>query len=219
MTVSRLRGVPPGRAGRLWLQRRLDTAERGAVLLDQKHRILRAEQQRLVILEEATRVEWERAARDAATWAARAGIVAGRDGLRAPPGAEPWDVTVTWTSLMGVRYAADATCRPPPADPSAPPPSGSAAAVAAQRHGLAVEAAVRHAVAASAVRGVEAELARTRRRRRAIEDRWLPRLRVALTELTLALEDQEHDDAVRRRWSAMRPAGQLHHSEVQEAER
>ena len=35
--------VPPGRAGRLWLQRRLETARRGAGLLDRKLRILQAQ--------------------------------------------------------------------------------------------------------------------------------------------------------------------------------
>ena len=42
--MSTVRRVPPGRAGRLWLQHRLAVAQRGADLLDQKLRILRSEQ-------------------------------------------------------------------------------------------------------------------------------------------------------------------------------
>ena len=39
--------VPPGRAGRLWLQRRLQVARRGADLLDRKLRLLADELGRL----------------------------------------------------------------------------------------------------------------------------------------------------------------------------
>lgn len=47
-------GVPPGRAGRLWLRRRLAAAERAVELLERKLRILRAEQDRLALLAQRT---------------------------------------------------------------------------------------------------------------------------------------------------------------------
>jgi V/A-type H+/Na+-transporting ATPase subunit D len=70
---------------------------------------------------------------------------------------------------------------------------------ARQAHAAALEAAVRHAAAAEALRVIEAETLATRYRLRAIEDRWIPRLEQALTEVTLALEEQELADAARLR--------------------
>ena len=52
--------VPPGRAGRLWLRARLDVAERGVSLLEQKVRILGDERRRLRALTEDTGRDWER---------------------------------------------------------------------------------------------------------------------------------------------------------------
>ena len=39
MSTQAVRGQPPGRAGRVWLQRRLDVASRGATMLETKLRI------------------------------------------------------------------------------------------------------------------------------------------------------------------------------------
>ena len=61
MTTA-LRGLPPGRAGRLWLQRRLDVATRGGDLLEQKLRILVAEEEAYTLQSERTRAAWESAA-------------------------------------------------------------------------------------------------------------------------------------------------------------
>jgi vacuolar-type H+-ATPase subunit D/Vma8 len=43
------------------------------------------------------------------------------------------------------------------------------------------------------------EVALTRRRLRAIERRWIPRLEAALADLEAALEQQEREDRVRLR--------------------
>jgi len=66
-------------------------------------------------------------------------------------------------------------------------------------HGAALEAAVRHAAAAKALRVVEAEPLATRHRLCAIRDRWIPQLEQALAEVTLAIEEQELADATRLR--------------------
>src|SRR5207344_2001180 len=74
--------VPPGRAGRLWLMRRLEVGRRGAEVLDQKRGTLLRERLRLAgQLAEADR-EWERAAAAAAAWNARAWAAAGPRALR-----------------------------------------------------------------------------------------------------------------------------------------
>ncbi len=205
--MTAIRGLPSGRAGRVWLQRRLAAAEKGAALLDHKLRILRMEHQRLVLIEERTRAEWEQAAREAELWSIRAAVQGGRRAFRLaapPPDAE---ARITWSYLMGVRYPSEGELLPAVADPGAPPPAGAALVVAADRHRRALDAACRHAVARRGTREMEAEMLATRRRVRAIEDRWLPRLRAAHDELTVALEEQEHSDAVRLRWSAGRGAG------------
>ena len=54
--------IQPGRAGRLWLLRRLDVARRGADVLDQKRQTLLREQERLAKRLAETTTEWERRA-------------------------------------------------------------------------------------------------------------------------------------------------------------
>ncbi|MFF8908316.1 V-type ATP synthase subunit D [Streptomyces olivaceoviridis] len=46
------------------------------------------------------------------------------------------------------------------------------------------------------------ETVRTRRRVRALRRHWIPRLRDVLAVADLALEEAEHEEAVRRRWAA-----------------
>ena len=83
---------PPGRSGRLWLARRLETVRRGAGVLDQKRRALLVEERRLAAEAGAAAEEWERAARIAGRWSRRAALLAGerqfalvRAHTRAPP--------------------------------------------------------------------------------------------------------------------------------------
>jgi V/A-type H+-transporting ATPase subunit D len=205
--MPRLRHLPPGRAGRTWLLRRLAVAEHGADLLDQKLRLLHAERQRLSVHAQRTGETWQAAARVADTWLVRAALLGGQRGIRLATAPATAEVQVTWTDLMGVRYPSEVRCTAAPSDPGAAPPDNAALVAAAEAHRRAVEAAAGHAAAAAAVRVLEAEEVATRRRLRAIEDRWIPRLQRALEQIQLGLEEQEHAEGVQLRWAAARQQG------------
>ncbi|HEY7260215.1 MAG TPA: V-type ATP synthase subunit D [Trebonia sp.] len=187
--------VPPGRAGRLWLQRRLRVARRGAELLDRKLRILQGELGGLRSAAASAAAEWERCSAEAERWQLRASLLDGQRAVRLGADGQLANVTISYAATMGVRHPAGATCAiPPPATWDGP-----AMAETRHAHRAALTAAVRYATAAEALRAVEAEASTTRYRLRAIRDRWIPRLEQALTEITLALEEQELADAVRLR--------------------
>ncbi len=203
-TVARVLHAPPGRAGRLWLQHRLATAQQGADLLDHKLRVLRAERERLALVQERTATAWEAASRDADAWLLRGVLVGGERAVRLGSDQAPADVEIVWEQQMGVHYPAEATCTlPEPAADS--PPMGNAAMVTARDcHRRALHAAVQHAAVEAAGRILEVEERATRRRLRAIEERWIPRLRQALAEVQLKLEEDEHADGVRLHWASGR---------------
>lgn len=205
--MTRLRRVPPGRAGKLWLRRRLGVAQRGADLLDHKLRILHAERQRLVLLIARTAAAWDTASREADGWLLRGALLGGQRAVRLAQDGQLADVEITWAQSMGVRYPARATCALPEPGLSTRLPSNAALDAAREAYRRAVEAAIEHAVAEAAFRVVEMEEAATRRRLRAIEDRWVPRLQQALAEVQLGLEEQEHAEGVRLRWAVARGQG------------
>ncbi|WP_344056835.1 hypothetical protein, partial [Sphaerisporangium rubeum] len=74
--------VPPGRAGRLWLRRRLATAARGLVLLDRRLRLLGAERDRLAELAARTGERWTAALAEAEIWTSRVAALGGERALR-----------------------------------------------------------------------------------------------------------------------------------------
>lgn len=195
---------PPGRGGRLWLQRRLATARRGAELLDLKLRILRREELRFAALAERTGEQWDRQVAEAERWLLRAAAVAGERGVRPDALAEAASVDVTWASVMGVRYPASASCRPATPAPGGAVSASAAVPLAAEAYRDALVAGVEHAVAAAAARVVAAEVTVTGGRLRAIEDRWVPELEAALHALELSLDELERGDGVRLRWAAGR---------------
>jgi V/A-type H+-transporting ATPase subunit D len=194
MSAARL-AVPPGRAGRLWLERRLQVAHRGASLLDRKLRILQNELDRLRGAAGQTAREWESSCADADRWLLRAALLGGQRAIRLSGGGQPADVTISYAVTVGSRHPADATCDIPEPDRW----EGPALARARQAHRAALAAAVRHAVAMEALRVIEAETLITRYRLRAIRDRWIPRLEQALAEVTFAVEEQERADGARLR--------------------
>lgn len=196
--------VPPGRAGRLWVERRLRAAGRGADLLDRKLHILQAELDTRRRSAELTRQEWERCCAEAEEWLLRATLLGGERVIRLAAEEGAAEVRISYVVTAGVRYPDGGSCivRQPV------PWAGAATAEARRAHQAALEAAVAHAAAAAALRLIEAEVTVTRYRLRAIQDRWIPRLEQARTEITFALDELERADQARlRRRSAYRGPG------------
>ena len=198
--------VPAGRAGRPWLARRIEVAERGAEVLEQKRQALLREQARLEgTLAEAARA-WDEQARLAATWLRRAAVLSGERPLAlarqyAPSAAR---VELEWRNALGVVYPANARVELPE-PPRLAALGGSAALVsAATAHRDALRAAARFAAERAARDRIGAELERTNRRLRAIERIWLPAHEGALAELELSLDEGEREEAARRRWIGRR---------------
>jgi len=200
-TARRIRGVPPGRAGLLWLRHRLAMAQRAAELLERKLRILHIEMERLTLLEQRTREVWSRENRAAQLWAGHTVLLGGDRAVRLASPQAPATVTISSATSMGVRYPSDAVCTPPEPELAAGSMSNAALSLAVDCHRRALDAAVQHAATSAARRIVEAEHASTKLRLRGLEERLIPRLQDATSELALELEESEHADAVRLRWS------------------
>jgi len=191
--------VPPGRAGRMWLERRLDVARRGADVLDRKLRILQGELERFRAAGAQTEQDWNSCCAEAEQWLLRAALLGGQRAIRLAAAGGPADVQISYAITMGVRHPAGATC-----SPAAGPDSwaGPAVAAAQRAHQRALAAAVAHAAAAAALRIIEGEVVATRYRLRAIKDRWIPRLEQARAEVAFALDEQERADGARLRLAA-----------------
>ncbi len=202
--MGELRRVPPGRAGRLWLVKRLRAGRLAADLLDRKLQVLHIELERFRLLEERTRERWQKASREADAWIVRAAVLGGQRDVRLSAPQDRASVAISWASVMGVRYPVEATCRVPEAGTTDRGPGSAALVAATVAYREAVEAAVAHAAADTASRVVEAEIAATRRRLHAITDRWIPRLERALRVLTHDLDETERAETFRLRWAASR---------------
>lgn len=188
--------VPPGRAGRLWLDRRLASAGRAADLLDRKLRILQGELSVLRESAERTRQDWHQRAAAADRALLIAAILGGQRATRLAAAPGHARVEILFTTTIGITRPADGTVAPPPGpDPWA----GQTVDQARQAHREALSAAVRHAAAARAVNVIEAEATATRYRLRAIRDRLIPGLEQARAEVVLALDELERADAARLR--------------------
>lgn len=200
--MTGVRGLPPGRAGRTWLSRRLLTARHGASLLDRKLRILRPERDRFRAAAEAAALHWAQVLDGAEQWALRASLLAGNGALRPPYDGTPALVDLQWSAVMGARYPSGARLDLPSRPPGAALPASSAVVCATAAYRDALAAAVDAAVALGAARVLDDELAATRFRLRAVQDRWIPRLETAASALDLALAEAEGADAVRLRLAA-----------------
>jgi V/A-type H+-transporting ATPase subunit D len=198
--------APPGRAGRLWLVRRLEVARRGVEVLDQKRQTLLREQQRLAETLAHSAGEWELKAREAAAWNERALAIAGERRLRlaAAPVAARCSVEVEWRNALGTVFPAGASVRPGPPRDVVAVGGGSVVALAAGAHAAAVAAAADYAAARAAHEAIAAELQATTRRQRAIERRWIPEHEAALHRAELALDEREREDIARVRWAVDR---------------
>lgn len=203
MTGARI-VAPPGRAGRLWLERRLHAARRGADLLDRKLRILQAD---LAVLQDAARQaeqDWRAAAAAADQALLIASVLGGHRGVQLAAGQGYADVRIRFTVTMGVRRPSEATCTAP----DGPLPWASPQLVLArQAHQAALEAAVSYAAAARALEATAAETATTRVRLRAISGRLIPGLEQARDQVMLAIDELERADGARVRRAGL---GGLH---------
>jgi V/A-type H+/Na+-transporting ATPase subunit D len=197
--------IPPGRAGRLWLLRRLESAQRGAEVLDQKRQTLLGERQRLTVELAAARAEWDARAGAAVTWNARASAIAGQRLLRLAALQRParTAVHVSRRNVVGVVVPAAATVEPGGA-PDFVALGGAGVALAGRAHADALAAAAAYAAARAAHDAIQAELTATTRRLRAIERRWIPEHEAALRTLELTLEESELTDITRARWASGR---------------
>jgi V/A-type H+/Na+-transporting ATPase subunit D len=189
--------VPPGRAGRMWLRRRLATANRGREQLDRKLRILQPELQRQRIRAARSHEEWDEACERARRWTTRVALLSGQDAFRHAAAHGPATVELGWATSMGVTYPRSAELTVPADPPEVLDDAAVAPAVDASREALL--AGVRAAAADEAVRRIEAEIAVTRRRLRALDDRWIPWLTQRLAALEVSLEQAEHEDGIRLR--------------------
>jgi V/A-type H+-transporting ATPase subunit D len=198
--MTAFRSMPPGRAGRVWLQRRLALAQASASLLERKLKVLRSEESHYRLLAQRSGEEWDKQCRTAESALLRAALIGGRRGLRAGVDG-PVEVSVTWAVKMGTRHPQEATCRWP--DPGSDAAGVPDVAVIGARDRLrtAVAAAVDHAVAQEAFDAISREVALTSHRLRAVEDRWIPRLVEALRALDLALDENERAEGARMRWA------------------
>ncbi|MFS4092977.1 V-type ATP synthase subunit D [Streptomyces sp. AF1A] len=198
----RARRVPAGRAGRLRLRRSLATAVRGADLLERKLRLLLDREHRArQAAEEAGRV-WRHRLAEAETWLVRGVLLGGESALAEAVPAERARVDVQWGALMGVYHPAAVGWTDPVRSPWERTPSNTALAHAETAYRAAARAAAELAAHQAAAELLAAEAVRTRQRVRALRRHWIPRLLDELAAADLALEEAEHEEAVRRRRAA-----------------
>ncbi|GAA4077346.1 hypothetical protein GCM10022214_38830 [Actinomadura miaoliensis] len=198
-------GTPSGRAGRLWLRHRLDTAEHAVDLLQRSLRVMRDERERMRLRAARTEAEWRTRCAEAEALVLRATLVCGRRALPLATPAEHAHVTIDHAVTMGVRHPAHATCTAPHEHSRAP--DGLAFASARRACQDALQAACAHAATTTALAALDREITATRQRLRATERRWLPHLRIALAQIEFVLEEQEREDKARlRRGTAREPA-------------
>lgn len=195
--------APPGRAGRIWLLRRLEIARRGVEVLDQKRQALLREQQRLAADLAGIARAWDLKAREATAWNDRALALAGERRLRLAALHTPVEcrVEVEWRNTLGTVFPAAASVGFGPAPDLVALGGGAGVALAARAHAEAVAAAAAAATAQAAYDAVTAELTATTRRQRAIERRWIPSHEEELHRLGLALDEREREDIARVRWA------------------
>jgi V/A-type H+-transporting ATPase subunit D len=194
--------IPPGRAGRIWLVRRLEIARHGAELLDRKRQALLRRQAQARSEAAAARRAWEDAAAQVALWSARAAMCdgAGRLQMLARHVNEPASLQLSWSNLMGAQLPSVERISVPDRPPLSPLGASSAAVLLARACREATVAAARHAVAEHADREISAELRRAARRLRALRERWIPQHEQALAQLDLALDESQREQAARVRW-------------------
>ncbi|MFD1051839.1 V-type ATP synthase subunit D, partial [Kibdelosporangium lantanae] len=145
-----------------------------------------------------TEREWRDRVREAETWLLRAEMIGGSSAVTRAD--EDAVVRITWATAMGVHHPDGGICETHPQ-----PILGSTALIRAQdAYRGAALAGVHHAAALAAVKCLAAEMESTRQRVRALNNRWIPRLRTELAVVEFELEELERTEAVRRLRSSAR---------------
>jgi vacuolar-type H+-ATPase subunit D/Vma8 len=189
---------PRTRADRLRLLHEVDTARRAGTLLHSKEEALEREQDRVAGHLTRARAEWaERVGRATALLVrARALGASGELDRVVAAGAATATAEPTWQVSMGVGYPTSVACTPGP-EPELTATAALGPAAEAFREAL--EAAATAAAAELAHRRLGRELAETRRRRRAVEERLLPDLLETCRRLELYLDELDREEALRVR--------------------
>ncbi len=184
------------RAERLRLVHRLELARRGTELLHSKEEVLQRERVRLEAHVARTEQAWTENCSSAAGALLRSRAL-GASGeldsiIRRRLGSA--QVTPHWETSMGIVYpgVVDAATGPTPTVTST-----AALRPAIDAYEAALRAAAGHSSTTAALRRLTAELGKTRRRRRAIEQRLLPSLESTLHDLDLHLDEQDREEALR----------------------
>lgn len=197
------------RAARLHLIRRLELARHATDLLHSKEQALQRERARLEVHAERARDAWARSAGKAAAWLQRSRALGATDELDMiiAHGPQAAEIAIDWQTSMGITYPGDVRCVPA----QQPDLTATAALAPTMRaHHQALDAAAAHAATRTALARLDAELATTRRRRRAIGERLVPRLESELRHLELDLDEQDREEALRVRLTSERRAVPLH---------
>ena len=107
--------VPPGRAGQVWLRRRLATAQHGIDILSRKQRLLSDERDRRQPEAAVARAAWIEACSEAERWCSRSLRVGHRNqvALVSAQVEAPATMTVDWRNVMAVAIPGKATCEFP----------------------------------------------------------------------------------------------------------
>jgi V/A-type H+-transporting ATPase subunit D len=195
--------VPPGRAGQVWIRRRLETARRGIDILARKQRLLAVERELREPQAAAARTAWTDACAEAELWCARA-LRIGHEHQIPMVAAHldaPASITVDWRNVMAVSIPESARCELPDLALASASGGSSATDRAVDALADAVEKAAAHATVQRALVNIDAELLQTRRRLRLLERRRRPQLERALRESRERLEQSEREDTLRLRWA------------------
>ena len=186
------------RADRLRLIDRIALAGSAGQLLRSKEEVLERERDRLEGHLARARAQWESQMQEAAVALVRARTLgAGAELARwVAAGEGTAQVTPEWQTSMGITYPGAVASTPGPA-PVATSTAALRAAIDAYRDALAAAATV--AAATQAEHRLDAELAQTRRRRRAVEDRLLPDLLAQRHRLDVRLDELDREEAQRVR--------------------
>jgi vacuolar-type H+-ATPase subunit D/Vma8 len=180
-------------AVRLELMGRLELARHASELLHGKEQALQRERVRLEGHAQRAGEQWTGSFGQAATWLQRARSLGGSDELADLPRTAA-SVTIDWQTAMGITYPGDVECVP-----AHQPGLLSTAAMAAAMDAFHVTLthAATHAATSAALARLDSELSATRRRRRAITERLIPRLDAELGALELHLDEQDREEALR----------------------